>query len=171
MDSHTLWSTYHCPNYNRAAPYFGKTFGGSPWPCSDGSRVDATSALSGYSIVEADALDGDAKLAVPYPNLANDGSEEIYEGLLMFRESSDRYLTESPVAPSRRKPPGELKTLPSQSINGEVSSLRGDSSTSRSVQKDRSATGCRRSRSGRALTRPHCPIPSRPVAAESHAAP
>lgn len=62
---------------------FGNPFGGSTALSSDGSRMSAASALSGYSIIAADGLDGAAELAAGCPNLASGGTLEIYEAMPM----------------------------------------------------------------------------------------
>jgi len=62
--------------------------GGNPFAVStainaDGSRSAATAPASGYSILDADSLDGAADLAKGCPVLEAGGSVEVYEALPM----------------------------------------------------------------------------------------
>ncbi len=49
----------------------------------DGERREASSGLSGYSIVEAESLDDAANLVAKCPILAEGGTLELYEALQM----------------------------------------------------------------------------------------
>jgi hypothetical protein len=62
---------------------FGNPLGASTAIGADGSHGDATSELSGYSIIEADDLDAAATMAQDCPVLANGGALEIYEAMPM----------------------------------------------------------------------------------------
>jgi hypothetical protein len=60
----------------------GNPFGDSKTVSSDGSSKDGgQSALSGYTIVDADSLSAAADLAKGCPVLASGGSVEVYETL------------------------------------------------------------------------------------------
>ncbi len=59
----------------------GSPFGASTAVTADGSTVAASAALSGYSILDADSLDGAADLAKGCPVLELGGSVEVYEAL------------------------------------------------------------------------------------------
>ncbi len=59
----------------------GNPFGASTAVLADGSTGSATTALTGYSIVQADTLDLAAKLAGDCPVLASGGTVEVYEAL------------------------------------------------------------------------------------------
>jgi hypothetical protein len=61
----------------------GNPFMGSTAITSDGERTDATSNLTGYSIVEAGSLDDAALLVAKCPILASGGSLELFEALPM----------------------------------------------------------------------------------------
>ena len=61
----------------------GNPFGPSTSVASDGAAAAATSALTGYSIVEAGDLRLAAELAAACPVLAAGGSVDVYEALPM----------------------------------------------------------------------------------------
>jgi hypothetical protein len=61
----------------------GNPFVASTALTSGGERSDATSNLTGYSLIEADSLDDAALLVAKCPNLASGGSLELYEALPM----------------------------------------------------------------------------------------
>ena len=61
----------------------GAPFGASTAVTSDGSRVDATSGASGYSILTADSLGAAADLAKGCPILDNGGDVEVFETVEM----------------------------------------------------------------------------------------
>lgn len=61
----------------------GAPFGTSTAVTSDGSRVDASSGASGYSILTADSLDTAADLAKGCPILADGGDVEVFETIEM----------------------------------------------------------------------------------------
>ena len=57
----------------------GNPFGGSTAVSANGSGGTASSALTGYTVLTADSLDGAAELAKGCPILSNGGSVEVYE--------------------------------------------------------------------------------------------
>ena len=59
----------------------GNPFGPSTAVGSDGSTIDATAAITGYSILTADSLSDAADLAKGCPVLENGGSVEVYEAI------------------------------------------------------------------------------------------
>lgn len=61
----------------------GAPFGAATRLDADGGRVDATTGLSGYSVLTADSLEAAASLAKGCPVLANGGSVEVHETLAM----------------------------------------------------------------------------------------
>ena len=61
----------------------GAPFGTSTAVTSDGSRVDAASGASGYSILTADSLDAAADLAKGCPILVDGGNVEVFETIEM----------------------------------------------------------------------------------------
>lgn len=61
----------------------GNPFGSSTSVLSDGSTGNATAALTGYSIVQADSLELAAQLATGCPVLSSGGTVEVYEALPM----------------------------------------------------------------------------------------
>jgi hypothetical protein len=61
----------------------GNPFGASTAVLADGSTGGATSALSGYSVLQADSLELAAKLAGGCPILAAGGAVEVYETIAM----------------------------------------------------------------------------------------
>ncbi len=62
---------------------FGNPLGMSTALDGDGGRGDASSGLSGYSILEAEDLDAAAEMAKRCPVLSNGGTLEIYEAMPM----------------------------------------------------------------------------------------
>ena len=62
---------------------FGNPFGSSKSRHSDGSTGETTSALTGYTILEADSLEHAGGLVADCPVLAGGGSIEIYEAMPM----------------------------------------------------------------------------------------
>lgn len=61
----------------------GNPFGGSAALAPDGSAGRPASALTGYSILEADSLEHATRLTTGCPILAGGGSVEIYEAMPM----------------------------------------------------------------------------------------
>lgn len=61
----------------------GNPFSSSTAISADGARGEASSGLSGYSILEAANMNDAAKLAGNCPHLASGGSLEIYEAVVM----------------------------------------------------------------------------------------
>jgi hypothetical protein len=61
----------------------GAPFGPSTAVASNGSTTNATAALTGYSILEADSLSAAADLAKGCPVLESGGTVEVYEALPM----------------------------------------------------------------------------------------
>ena len=67
-------------NLGAAVVDAGNPFGPSKAVAGDGTISDsAPSALTGYTILTSDSLDGAAKLATGCPILSNGGSLEVYE--------------------------------------------------------------------------------------------
>lgn len=62
---------------------FGNPFGSSKSLHRDGSTGEATSALTGYTVLEADSLEHAGGLFAGCPILAGGGSIEIYEAMPM----------------------------------------------------------------------------------------
>lgn len=62
---------------------FGNPLGASTALGAGGSRGNATSQLTGYSIIEAADLDAAATMAEGCPVLSNGGSLEVYEAMPM----------------------------------------------------------------------------------------
>jgi hypothetical protein len=61
----------------------GSPFGASTAVLADGSRGNASAAITGYSVLTADSLDAAADLAKGCPILAAGGAVEVYEALPM----------------------------------------------------------------------------------------
>jgi hypothetical protein len=67
----------------QAVTDMGNPFGASTAVQADGGRADTSAGLGGYSIVEADSLEGAAGLVKGCPVLDGGGSVEVYEALAM----------------------------------------------------------------------------------------
>ena len=61
----------------------GAPFGPSTGVGADGATVEASAALSGYSVITADSLELAAKLAGGCPVLDGGGTVEVYETIAM----------------------------------------------------------------------------------------
>lgn len=62
---------------------FGNPFGNSTSVRRDGSRHEAASGLTGYTIIEAESIEHAAGMVANCPVFDNGGSIEIYEAMPM----------------------------------------------------------------------------------------